>query len=75
MIKNIHNEIKQNEKQNKKLKDNDKIFHENLDKYFIENEDRKKIDETSRNNYNIIKKREKELEDKDIELKIKYEKL
>ena len=52
--KNIYNEIKQNEKQNRKLKDYDKVFHENLDKYFIENSDKKKIDEVSRYNYNII---------------------
>ena len=25
----------------KKLKDHDKVFHENLDKYFIENADKK----------------------------------
>ena len=36
--RNINNEIKQN----KKLKDYDKVFHENLDKYFIENNDKKK---------------------------------
>ena len=52
--KNIYNEIKQN----KKLKDYDKVFHENLDKYFIENEDKRKI-EVSRYNYNIIKNKEK----------------
>ena len=57
--KNIYNEVKQNEKQNKKLKDYDKIFHENLDKYFIENEDKKKIEEVSTYNYNIIKKSKK----------------
>ena len=34
--KNIYDEIKYSEKQNKKLKDYDKVFHENLDKYFIE---------------------------------------
>ena len=73
--KNIYNEIKQNEKQNKKIKDYDKIFHENLDKYFIENSDEKKIKEISRYNYNIIKKKEKELEDKDNKLKIEDEKL
>ena len=57
--KDIYNEIEQNEKYNKKLKDYDKVFHENLDKYFIENADKKKIDEVSRYNYNIIKKRKK----------------
>ena len=69
--KDIYEEIKYSEKQNKKLKDYDKVFHENLDKYFIENKD-KKIDEISRYNYNIIKNQEKqlielnrELEDKD----------
>ena len=72
--KNIYNEIKQNEKQNKKLENYDKIFHENLDKYFIENDDKKKIEEVSRYNYNIIKNKEKELEDKDNELKIKDKK-
>ena len=51
-------------KNKKKLKDYDKAFHENLDKYFIENADKKKIEEVSRYNYNIIKKKEKELEDK-----------
>ena len=30
--RNIYNEIKQNEEQNKKLKDYDKVFHENVDK-------------------------------------------
>ena len=41
--KNIYNEIEQNKKYNKKLKDYDKVFHENLlDKYFIENNDKKK---------------------------------
>ena len=57
--KNIYNEIEQNEKYNKKLKDYDKVFYGNLDKYFIENADKKKIEEASRYNYNIIKKREK----------------
>ena len=67
---------KQNIMKNKiKLKDYDKIFHENLDKYFIENADKKKIDEVSRYNYNIIKKNEKELEDKDNELKFKDERI
>ena len=70
--KDIYEEIKYSEKQNKKLKDYDKVFHENLDKYFIENDDKKKIDEISRYNHNIIKNQEKklielnkELEDKD----------
>ena len=56
--KSISYEIKQNEKQNKKLKDYDKVFHENLDKYFIENED-KKIEAVTRYNYNIIKIKKK----------------
>ena len=63
--KNIYNEIKQN----KKLRDYDNVFHENLDKYFIENNDKKKIEDVSRYNYNIIKNKEKELEDKDNEMK------
>ena len=54
--KNIYNEIKQN----KKLKDYDKVFHENLDKYFIENNDKKKIEEISRYNYDITRNKEKE---------------
>ena len=62
-------------KQNKKLKDYDKVFHENLDKYFIENADKKKIEEISRYNYNILKKKEKELEDKDIKLILMDDKL
>ena len=66
--KDIYDEMKYIEKQNKKLKDYDKVFHENLDKYFIENDDKKKIEEVSRYNYNILKKKEKELEDKDKEL-------
>ena len=73
--KDIYEEIKYNEKQNKKLKDYDKVFHENLDKYFIENADKKKIDEISRYNYNILKEKEKELEDKDIELILMDDKL
>ena len=73
--KNIYEEIKYSEKQNKKLKDYDKVFHENLDKYFIENADKKKIEEISRYNYNILKKKEKELEDKDIELILMDDKL
>ena len=67
--KDIYEEIKYSEKQNKKLKDYDKVFHENLDKYFIENDDKKKIEKVSRYNYNIIKKKEKELEDKDNKIK------
>ena len=66
--KDIYEEIKYSEKQNKKLKDYDKVFHENLDKYFIENADKKKIEEISRYNYKILKEKEKELEDKDIKL-------
>ena len=66
--KNIYEEIKYSEKQNKKLKDYNKVFHENLDKYFIENADKKKIEKISRYNYNILKKKEKELEEKDIKL-------
>ena len=54
--KNIYNEIEQNEKYNKKLKDYDKFFHKNLDKYLIENADKKKIEEVSKYNYNKIKK-------------------
>ena len=73
--KDIYEEIKYSEKQNKKLKDYDKVFHENLDKYFIENADKKKIEEISRYNYNILKKKEKELEDKDIELMLMDDKL
>ena len=67
--KDIYEEIKYSEKQNKKSKDYDKVFHENLDKYFIENADKKKNEETSRYNYDIIKKNEKELEDKDNSIK------
>ena len=73
--KDIYEEIKYNEKQNKKLKDYDKVFHENLDKYFIKNADKKKTDEVSRYNYKIIKKKDKELEDKNNELKFKDEEL
>ena len=58
-----------------KLTDYDKVFHENLDKYFIENADKKKIDEISRYNYNILKKKEKDLEDKDIKLILMDDKL
>ena len=57
----------------KKLKDYDKVFYENLVKYFIENNDKKKIEEVSRYNYNIIKNKEKELEEKYEELKSKDE--
>ena len=73
--KDIYEEIKYSEKQNKKLKDYDKVFHENLDKYFIENADKKEIEKISRYNYNILKKKEKELEDKDIELILMDDKL
>ena len=73
--KNIYDEIKYSEKQNKKLKDYGKVFHENLDKYFIENADKKKIEEISRYNYNILKEKKKELEDKDIELILMDDKL
>ena len=66
--KNIYNEIKQNEIKKEKMKDYDKVFHDNLDKYFIENEDKKKIDEVSRYNHNIIKKQEKQLEQMNNEL-------
>ena len=70
--KDIYEEIKYSEKQNKKLKGYDKVFHENLDKYFIENAD---IEGISRYNYNILKKKEKELEDKDINLILMDDKL
>ena len=73
--KDIYEEIKYSEKQNEKLKDYDKVFHESLDKYFIENTHKKKIEEVLRYNYNIIKKKEKELEDTNKELKFKDEKL
>ena len=73
--KDIYEEIKYSEKQNKKLKDYDKVFHENLDKYFIENDDKKKIEEVSKYNYNIIKNQENQLEDIDNELKFKNEEL
>ena len=69
--KDIYDEIKYSEKQNVKLKDYDKVFHENLDKYFIENADKKKIEKISRYNYNIFKKKEKELEEKNRELEEK----
>ena len=67
--KDIYEEIKYSEKQNEKLKDYDKVFHENLNKYFIENADKKKIEIISRYNYNIFKKKEKELEEKDNKIK------
>ena len=67
--KDIYEEIKYSEKQNEKLKDYDKVFHENLDKYFIENADKKKIEKISKYNYNIFKKKEKELEEKDNKIK------
>ena len=73
--KDIYDEIKYSEKQNKKLKDYDKVFHENLDKYFIENADKKKIEEISRYNYDILKETKKELEDKDTELILMDDKL
>ena len=73
--KNIYDKIKYSEKQNKKLKDYDKVFHENLDKYFIENADKKKIEEISIYNHNILKKKDKELEDKDTELILMDDKL
>ena len=73
--KDIYEEIKYSEKQNKKLKDYDKVFHENLDKYFIENADKKEIEKISRYNYNILKKKEKDLEDKDIKLILMNDKL
>ena len=73
--KDIYEEIKYSGKQNKKLKDYDKVFHENLDKYFIENDDIKKIEEISRYNYNMLKKKEKDLEDKDIKLILMDDKL
>ena len=73
--KDIYEEIKYSEKQNKKLKSYDKVLHENLDKYFIENADKKKIEEISRYNYNILKKKEKDLEDKDIKLIVMDDKL
>ena len=65
----IYEEIKYSEKQNEKLKDYDKVFHENLDKYYIENADKKKIEKISRYNYDIFKKKEKELEEKDNKIK------
>ena len=73
--KDIYEEIKYSEKQNKKLKDYDKAFHENLDKYFTENADKKKNEEVSRYNYNIIKKKQKELEEMNRELEDKDNKI
>ena len=67
--KDIYEEIKYSEKQNEKLKDYDKVFHESLDKYFIENDDKKKIEKVSRYNFNIIKDQENQLEDKDNKIK------
>ena len=72
--KDIYEEIKYSEKQNRKLKDYDKVFHENLDKYFIENK-HKKIDEISRYNYNIIKNQENKLEELNRELEDKDNKI
>ena len=72
--KDIYEETKYSEKQNKKLKDYDKVFHENLDKYFIENKD-KKIDEISRYNFNIIKNQENQLEEMNRELEDKDNKI
>ena len=73
--KDIYEEIKYSGKQNKRLKDYDKVFHENLDKYFIENADKKKIEEASRYNFNIIKDQENQLEDQVNELKFKNKEL
>ena len=73
--KDIYEEIEYSEKQNKKLKDYDKVFHENLDKYFIENDDKKKIEEVSRYNYNIIKNQENQLEEMNRELEDKDNKI
>ena len=73
--KDIYEEIKYSEKQNKKLKDYDKVFHENLDKYFIENADKKEIEKISRYNYNIIKNQENQLEEMDRELEDKNDKI
>ena len=73
--KDIYEEIKYSEEQNKKLKDYDKVFHENLDKYFIENADKKKIDEVSKYNYNIIKNQENQLEEMNRELEDKDNKI
>ena len=73
--KDIYEEIKYSEKQNRKLKDHDKVFHENLDKYFIENDDKKKITEISKYNYNIIKNQENQLEEMNRELEDKDNKI
>ena len=73
--KDIYEEIKYSEKQNKKLKDYDKVFHENLDKYFIENDDKKKIEKVSKYNYNIIKNQENQLEEMNRELEDKGNKI
>ena len=73
--KDFYEEIKYSEKQNKKLKDYDKVFHEKLDKYFIENRDKKKIAEISRYNFNIIKNQENQLEEMNSELENKDKKI
>ena len=73
--KDIYEEIRYSEKQNKKLKDYDKVFHENLDKYFIENDDKKKIEKVSKYNYNIIKNQENQLEEMNRELEDKGNKI
>ena len=73
--KDIYEEIKYSEKQNKKFKEYDKVFHENLNKYFIENDDKKKIDEISRYNFNIIKNQENQLEEMNRELEDKDNKI
>ena len=71
--KDIYEEIKYSEKQNEKLKDYDKVFHENLDKYFIENADKKKIGKILRDGYNLFKKNEKDIKEKDdIIKKLEY---
>ena len=73
--KDIYEEMKYSEKQNKKLKDYDKVFHENLDKYFIGNGDKKKIEKVSKYNYNIIKNLENQLEEMNRELEDKGNKI
>ena len=65
--KEIYEEIKYSEKQNKKLKDYVKVFHEN--------DDKKKIEKVSRYNYYIIKKKKKELEETNRELEDKDNKI
>ena len=69
--KDIYEEINYCEKQNKKLKDYDNVFHENLDKCFIENDDKNKIEEAFKYNYNIIKNQENQLEEMNRELEDK----